>query len=234
MTGAILVLAATLAFVLSPALSSGFGGFAEGAFPVPQDDPPAQPAGWAFSIWGVIYLWLLISAGAGVVLRARDTAWEAARLPLILSLAPGAVWIAVALTSPEVATALLIWMLAAALWAHWRTPAQDRWWLAAPVALYAGWLTAAAWVSLAIVLAGHGVIGGAASAILALVGALGTGLAVLARRAVAEYALALAWAFAGLAAGNLAGAPLLALAAALAAAGMLWQGVRAMRMGAGA
>ena len=229
---AILVFVATLFFVLAPVLSGGFGGFDAGAFPVPQADPPAQPAGWAFAIWGVIYLWLMISAGIGLFQRARDPVWEPARLPLFLSLGPGAAWLRVAGESPVAATVLIFWMLAMALIAHVRTPAADRWWLAAPVALYAGWLSGAAWVSLAVVLAGHGVLGGATAAVLALAGALATGLAVMARRPAPEYALALAWAFVGIAAGNLPGAVLLAGLSALAALVLLWRGWQAIEKGA--
>ncbi|MFW5825458.1 MAG: hypothetical protein ACOCVV_10895, partial [Marinobacter sp.] len=81
-----------------------------------------QPAGYAFGIWGLIYVWLLVSAGVGLFLRAKDEAWEPARLPLILSLAPGAAWIGVAQVSPLWASLLLWWMLAMALWALARTP----------------------------------------------------------------------------------------------------------------
>ena len=54
-----------LFFAASPFLSEGFNGFAPDQFPVPQDDPPVQPAGYAFSIWGVIYLWLIVGTGFG-------------------------------------------------------------------------------------------------------------------------------------------------------------------------
>jgi len=230
---AILVFVATLFFVLAPVMSGGFGGFDPAAFPVPQTDPPAQPAGWTFAIWGVIYVWLMASAGMGLFRRAKDPAWEPARLPLFVSLGPGAAWLRVAGESPVAATVLIVWMLAMALVAHLRTPAADRWWLAAPVALYAGWLSGAAWVALAVVLAGHGVLGGAAAAALALVGALATGLGVMARRPAPEYALALAWAFVGIAAANLPAAAALAGLSALAAAVLLWRGWQAMEKGAG-
>ncbi len=43
--GATLVLIATLGFVLSPLLTSGFNGFTPGQFTVPQVKPPVQPEG---------------------------------------------------------------------------------------------------------------------------------------------------------------------------------------------
>jgi hypothetical protein len=45
---AVLTLLAAIAFLLSPLLSSGFNGFSPGQFPIPQIDPPVQPAGYAF------------------------------------------------------------------------------------------------------------------------------------------------------------------------------------------
>jgi len=68
---------------------------------------------------------------------------------------------------------------------------------------------------------------------LALVGALATGLGVMARRPAPEYALALAWAFVGIAAANLPAAAALAGLSALAAAVLLWRGWQAMEKGAG-
>ena len=42
-----------LLFAVSPLFTQGFNGFEPDQFPVPQDDPPVQPAGYAFSIWGL-------------------------------------------------------------------------------------------------------------------------------------------------------------------------------------
>jgi hypothetical protein len=156
---AILVLVATVAFMLSPMLSSGFSGFTADQFPIPQNDPPIQPTGWTFAvIWSVIYLWLLVMAVYGLVKRADNPDWDRVRWPLIASLAIGATWIPVANLSPLWAT-LLIWaMLGTALWALIRTPARDGLWLQAPIGLYAGWLTAAANVGTAVVATGYGAV----------------------------------------------------------------------------
>jgi hypothetical protein len=64
-------LVASIAFVVHALPAEPFTGFDPDQMPVPVDDPPIQPAGWAFAIWGVIYLWLLASAGFG--LFKRDT-----------------------------------------------------------------------------------------------------------------------------------------------------------------
>lgn len=219
---AVFTFCATLFFVLAPALSGGFSGFDPALFPNAIADHPAQPVGWAFAIWGVIYGWLLISAGAGMFTkRSKDAEWEATRVPLILSLAPGAVWIKVANFSPVMATVLIFWMLGTALWALSRSPVQkDRWLLRAPIGLYAGWLTAASFVSLAVTATGFGLGPGAVIwAVFALMGALlvGTG-AILRLRHVPVYGAALAWALLGIVVANTGSGLAVAL---LAAVGLL-------------
>jgi|GEM_PF-5700137 len=67
-----LSLIATLAFVLSPLVTEPFSGFERDQFPIPQIDPPVQPAGYAFGIWGLIYLWLVVSAIYGAAARRDD------------------------------------------------------------------------------------------------------------------------------------------------------------------
>ena len=59
---AVLTFILALAFALAPALTNPFTGFTADQLPVPQIDPPIQPAGYAFAIWGLIYLWLIASA----------------------------------------------------------------------------------------------------------------------------------------------------------------------------
>jgi hypothetical protein len=217
---AILIAAAALGFASAPLWSDGFGGFDPNRYPDPQIDPPVQPAGYAFSIWGPIYLWLLAHAGFGLFARAEDAAWDAGRWPLFVSLAIGTSWISVAERSPLLAT-LLIWiMLAGALIALLRTPTRDRWWLAGPLGLYAGWLTAASFVSLGLLGGGYDIVFGETGwAWIALLAALGTVVAIQSRVPHApEYGLAAAWAFVAVAVTNW-GASTSLVFAALAAAG---------------
>lgn len=133
-----------------------FGGFDPDQFPVPQENPPVQPAGYAFAIWGVIYLWLLIGMGYGALRRANDDAWHAMRMPLAVSLAVGSVWLPVAVASPVWASVLIWVMLVTALMALFHAPQDDRGWALWPVSLYAGWLSAASCVSLGLLAAGFG------------------------------------------------------------------------------
>lgn len=197
---AVLLLAAALAFAAGP-LFSTFDGFDPALYPVPQVDPPAQPAGWAFAIWGPIYLWLLAHAAFGLARRRHAPEWDAPRVPLAASLAVGAPWLWVAGFSPLLATAMIWAMLAGALAAVLRTTAQaDRALLLPPVALYAGWLTAASCVSVALVLAGWGWAGEVTAAWIALALALVIGAAVQWRLARApEYGAAIVWALVAIA-----------------------------------
>ena len=231
---ATVTLIATLAFVAAPFLTPGFGGFDPDLYPVPQVDPPVQPAGWAFSIWGVIYLWLLVSAGFGWWRRGGDARWNAARPALALSLGLGSGWLVVALQSPLWATVLIWLMLAAALVALWRSPLKDRIWLRGPVALYAGWLSAASLVSLGLLGAGYGVapdlLGERGWAALVILAAIVLGGAVQARLSRAPfYGLGIAWALIGITAQNLGDAPILAGLAAIGAAILLALAARSAR-----
>ena len=220
-----LTLLAALAFALSLLLFRDFSGFAPDRFPVPQYDPPVQPAGYAFAIWGVIGLWLLAGAVFGIRDRATDPDWEPMRPALILSLVIGASWIPVAQLSPLWATVLIWAMLGTALLALIRAGVADHIWLRAPIALYAGWLTAASCVALAVLLAGYGYLGARGAAGLGIGLALAIGLGVQAMRPDAPaYPAAVIWALAGVCVANLDG-PELSIVA-LAAIGIALMGWR--------
>jgi hypothetical protein len=167
-TTALIVLILTITFAASPFLAGDFGGFDPNQFPVPQIDPPVQPAGYAFAIWGVIYLWLLVGMGFGVWKRRDDAQWHPMRMALIPSLAVGTIWLSVALVNP-VWAAVLIWvMLITALAALFRSPHEDHWFAALPLGLYAGWLSAASCVSLGLLAAGYGYLDASMAALAAI------------------------------------------------------------------
>lgn len=200
---AILTLVAAVAFLLSPILSSGFNGFSAGQFPIPQIDPPVQPAGYAFSIWGLIYLALLAGAIYGLFKRADHVSWDPVRWPLIASLAVGAAWIPIANRSVFGATVLIWIMLVTAVLALLAAGKDDRLWLRSPIALFAGWLTAASSVSIGLVLAGYGWLGGTTAALLCIALALAIAVAVQITRAdTPEYSLAVIWALVGVIVAN--------------------------------
>lgn len=230
------VLLATLAFVVSPAFTDGFSGFDPELFPEPQRNPPVQPAGYAFGIWGLIYLWLLAHGTVGLVARRDDAGWDAARWPLIGSLVVGAGWIAVANASAVWATVMIWAMLAGAVLALMRAPRGDglaRWIGTAPLGIYAGWLTAASCVSIGLMLGGYGMTSPRVAALIALGVAVVLGLAVQLKLGRApEYGLTLIWALVGVVIANTGQDALVAGAAGAgiaAAAAAVWKAARPVR-----
>ncbi|SHH19584.1 hypothetical protein [Marivita hallyeonensis] len=191
----VLVVTAAVLFAASPWFTEGFNGFEPDQFPVPQDNPPVQPAGYAFAIWGLIYLWLIVGAVFGLIKRSDDPDWAPMRPPLVLSLAIGATWLPVANLSPVLATILIWAMLATAFLSLFRVGDTDRWFQQAPVAIYAGWLTAASSVSIGLLLGGYGVLSGTWSAIVAL--SIGLVIALVAQyrlHRAPEYGITVIWA----------------------------------------
>ncbi len=138
---------------------------------------------------------LLLGTGFGLLNRADHSDWDRHRWPLIISMVLGAAWIPVAQFSPFWATVLIWLMLITAIWALLGAGTRDRLWLRAPIALYAGWLTAASAVALALMLAGHGIVEQTTAAILAL----GLGLVIASavqrlRPDAPEYSAIVIWA----------------------------------------
>jgi len=199
-----LTLILTATFVVSPAFTSPFMGFTADQLPVPQINPPVQPAGYAFSIWGLIYGWLIVSAVFGLWRRGDDAAWDRARKPLIVSLAVGTPWLAIANVSAIWATVTIFITAIAAIAALFMAPKSDRWWLQAPIGIYAGWLTAASFVSLGSTAAGYGIgLQSLGWAYLSIILALCTALFTMSRKPEApEYALIVIWALVGIIVAN--------------------------------
>ena len=67
MNKAAILFAAVLAFAISPLIVDPFTGYDPSAFPVLIERHPIQPAGWAFSIWGLIYVWLVAHGLFGIL-----------------------------------------------------------------------------------------------------------------------------------------------------------------------
>ena len=200
---ALATLIVTFTFVISPALTSPFSGFRADQLPIPQITPPIQPAGYAFAIWGLIYGWLVVSAVFGILKRRDNPAWDRARLPLIVSLGVGTPWLAIANTSAVWATITIFMMALGAIFALLRAPTGDYWWFKAPVAIYAGWLTAASFVSLGSTAAGYGLLTGQFGwAYIGIIGALIVATLVLRQTRAVPYALTVVWALVGIIVAN--------------------------------
>jgi len=200
---AVLILLLAIAFAIAPFLSPEFGGIPPEIYPVPQNNPPVQPAGWAFAIWGVIYLGLIGHGLYGVTNHRDDTPWNKGRVALAISLFVGVFWLPVALVSPALATVMIWIMLMGALVSLYQArSAKPNWVANLPVALYAGWLTAASFVSIGLVLAGYGFAGEVFAATIAL--GLATVFAIYNQIKLQHwtYGAAVAWGFSGIAAAN--------------------------------
>lgn len=196
------LLALAIAFAVSPLLSNGFGGFSAESFPVQVDRWPAQPVGWAFSIWGLIYLALVLSAAWSVLRPAEMPGWGTVSWPLGLSLFLGIFWVEAAMRSPLLATAMILPMTALALTAMFKLRSGRREWAA--VGLYAGWLTAASGVAVSVVLTGYGILPPRVAAIALIVAVLVLAVAVAARHPrVLSYRAGVIWALFGVIVANL-------------------------------
>ena len=201
---AIVLLLATLAFGIAPLVTPPFSGYDPAMFPVRIARPSIQPAGYAFAIWSVIYVWLAVHAVFGLWKRADDPAWGAVRLPLTIAVGVGAVWLSIAGQSAIWGTVTIWIMAAAALAAFLRAdPDRDRWLLSGPTAIFAGWLSAAAAVSTGVLIAGYGWLTDTEAAAAMLAAVLAIAVTVQMRqRQMPVYGLTVIWALAGVAAAN--------------------------------
>ena len=206
---AVLLLLAAIQQIVAPPLL--FSGDFDGQFAGPQRDTPSRPAGYAFAIWGVIYAGCLAFALLQLTARWRGHPLVARiRLPAMALFLGSTLWLAFARLGPSWATVPVIWaMLALALACVLplaRAPALPRTLKLAvgwPLALYAGWLTAAAFVNSATILPAWGTgtagLGVEGLGVLMVAGAAGLGLVILAAtRGALPYALAVGWALVGI------------------------------------
>ena len=208
----LLLAVATVAFVIAPSVTPPFTGYPPDQFPIAIARPSVQPAGYAFAIWGLIDAWLILHAGFGLWQRAGEAVWAASRLPLIGAVALGSVWLAIALAAPITATLVILLMAALALTAFLSAPtAPDRWMLSAPMAIFAGWLTAAAAVSTGVVLGGYGWLSDTNAALVMQALVLATAIIVQRRRpAMPLYSATVIWAILGIVVVNWTANPIVA------------------------
>lgn len=200
---AIAVLLLSVLFAVSPWFSSNFAGYSPDQFPSVETFWPVQPAGWAFGIWGLIYLWLIVGAAWGLWKAPQERDWQRMRRPLAISLLLGCFWIAAANASPVWATVMIFVMAVTAILSMLRAGNQDPWWQLRPVALYAGWLTAATGVGTGVVLGGYEILSHQIAALVMLVVVLVAALSVQALRPDAwAYPAAIIWALSGVIAAN--------------------------------
>jgi hypothetical protein len=202
-------------------------------------EPPIVPAGYAFSIWGVIIalalgyaIWALPRWRPCLALRDRLA------VPLVLACAGFSLWLVAAALEPRWTTlVILVGMVAALLRAlsialaaraeiaGW--PWVGRVLLWGMLGLYTGWTSIAAWINLTTALASSGApitgTAGVLGQLAVLAGAGATAVAVLiGSRGLLPYAAAVAWAFIGVTVGAArAGEPVLAATAVAGLAAVL-------------
>ncbi len=227
-----LTLLVGLGFATAPSFAPEFRGYAAGQLPVAIDRHAVQPAGYAFAIWGVIFLWLLASAGFGLWKRADSPNWANTRPALIAAMLLGTAWLFLAASNPLIATAVILVMAACAITAFLRADTgTDRWILSAPLAIFAGWVSAASMVSVGIMLGGYGIMPHPTAALVMVAILIAAALFIQSRqRVMPVYGATVVWAIVAVVVVNRADQPMVATAAALAAlimaAGTAWLRLR--------
>lgn len=177
-----------------------------------DSDATLRVVGWAFAIWGPIYLGLIVYAIRQVLPKTTES--EMLRTfgwPSVLALLGIGWWILAAAWDLEVATIVLIFGALIVLLipllrkgdAIRALPQKDRdrWMTVWPLAALAGWLTVAAPVNLLTVATGNGDLPAAlpptAWALIAVVAAAAMGLLVTWRTRVLAYPIPVAWGLLG-------------------------------------
>lgn len=173
------------------------------------------PAGLTFSIWGVIYLWLIAFVGYGFA-RAGASDGDATHLEVIgpwflVNCVANAAWIvAWHWMQVGVALALMLVLLGSLLVMYLRlgtgvlpASAGDRWLVRAPISVYLGWITVATIANVTALAVDLGAPSYATVPAMLTVGVLVVAVllagAVLWTRRDVAYALVVVWALLGIA-----------------------------------
>ena len=177
-----------------------------------DSDATLKVIGWAFAIWGVIYLGLALYAIRQVLPQTGESDLiHAFGWPSVLAFAGIGLWIVAAAFDWEVATIVLIFGALIVLLIPLLTNARriralsmgdrDRWLTVWPLSLLAGWLTIAAPVNLITVATGNGDLPTGLSptawASLAVMIVAAVALLVTWRLRVLAYALPIVWGLIG-------------------------------------
>jgi benzodiazapine receptor len=181
------------------------------------------PAGYVFGIWGLIYLGLVVYAVYQALPAQRENPVLRAIAPwFLLSCAANIGWIflwhynLILLTLPMMLALLGSLLLIFARLRRSDQTLAERWLVRAPFSIYAGWITVATIVNVAVVLYQSGIVieGPAAALLAAGVLAVGGAIAVGIALSLGDwlYALVIVWAYIGIGEKQ-SGAPLVVWAA---------------------
>lgn len=197
---------------------------------VRDGDTTLEAAGYAFSIWSVIYVGLIAYAIYQALPSTRETpGLRALGWPSVVAMVGCGLWLIAAIYDIKLATMLIIIGSAAALCIPLsrRYPVQHRiefWLVAAPLSMLAGWLTIASAINTLTVLTGWGFINASsapawATAGVILVVLIGATLAIASRNWI--YPLPIAWGLAAVWVAEQTDRPNVALLAAAGSAALL-------------
>nr|WP_315052878.1 hypothetical protein [uncultured Brevundimonas sp.] len=212
MTRRVVVLAAAAFAIVVPVIQMATGlGLDQGEFAA-QGDGTLRVAGYAFSIWGLIYLGILAYAVRQVLPQTGESdAIRRFALPSIVAFVGIGLWIIAAASDARIATLVLIFMSLIALLVPLVVHGgliralpkadRDRWLVAWPLGLLAGWLTVAAPLNLITVLTAENALSRTLApvgwAMLAIVAVVALTLFVTARTRLLAYPLPIAWGLLG-------------------------------------
>lgn len=213
-----------------------------------DSDETLRVAGYAFSIWGLIYLWLVAYAVRQVLPQTRENALiHGLGWPSVGALLGIGAWVVAAAFDWEWATVILIFGSLLVLLLPILARAddiraldrgdRDRWMVVWPLAMLSGWLTVAAPVNLLTIVTGNGdlpdIVSPTVWAIMAVVAVAAVGLGVTARIRTLAYGLPIAWGLAAIyVAEQTRNAPLAWTALAAAAIVLIGAGLLVFRPGA--
>ena len=212
MTRRVIVLAAAVFSVVVGQGQMALGWGQSAADFAADSDATLKVAGYAFAIWGLIYLGLLVYAVRQVLPQTGESllihrfGWPSAAVMAGIGL-----WIVAAALDAEMATIVLIFGSLAVLLVPLLQNAgairalpvrdRDRWMVVWPVGLLAGWLTVAAPLNLITVATGNGdlplVLSPTVWAMAAIAVTAVIALAVTQRVRTVAYAIPVAWGFLG-------------------------------------
>jgi hypothetical protein len=166
------------------------------------------PAGWAFSIWSVIFVGVLIFAGFQALPRARGARFDAVAVPFILANLLNGLWQVPWLNQRfGIAAVVIVGILACLIWLYVRLDRLgmttiERWVLGVPISLFLAWVSVATALNITIALAAAGWEGSAVWPPLVVLVIAGIATTLLARTGDVAFASVLVWAFAAIYAAN--------------------------------
>lgn len=236
MTRRLIVLAATIFAVVIGQTQVLLGWGQSPAEFSADGDSTLRVAGYAFAIWGVIYLWLLVYAVRQVLPQTGEShllhrlGW-----PSVAALLGIGWWVVAAAFDWEAATVILIFASLAVVLVPLLSNAgairalpradRDRWMTVWPLAMLAGWLTVAAPLNLITVATGNDALPAVLSptgwAIVAILVVTVVALAVTQRLRTLAYGLPIAWGLLGAFVAEQERNPMLAYVALAAAVAVL-------------